>query len=72
MIGGIGFIVLELVNTAYRKEKLNSGNKLTVLGTAAAVALGGFLIEYLKDKSDKAGGKYKVVYVNRNSLRQSF
>ena len=69
MIGGVGFIVLELVNTIYRKEKLNSGNRLPVLGIAAGVALGGFLIEYLQRQAEKAGGKYKVVYVKSNSLR---
>lgn len=69
MIGGVGFIILELVNTAYRKEKLNSGNRLPVLGIAAGVAIGGFLIEYLQRQAEKAGGKYKVVYVKSNSLR---
>ena len=69
IIGGVGFIVLELVNTAYRKEKLNSGNRLTVLGVAAAVAVAGFLWEYLQAQSDKAGGKYKVVYVKSNSIK---
>lgn len=69
IIGGVGFITLELVNTVYRKEKLNSGNRLTVLGVAAAVAAAGILWEYLKAQSDKAGGKYKVVYVRSHSVK---
>ena len=63
MIGGIGFIGLELINTAYRKEALNSGNKLTSLGIAAGVAGAGWLITFVSEKRNKVGGKYKVVYV---------
>jgi hypothetical protein len=61
--GGLGFLVLELVNTAYRKESLTADNKLVPLGIAAGVAATGFAITWFQNKSDKAGGKYKVVYV---------
>jgi hypothetical protein len=62
-VGGVGFLILELVNTAYRKESLTANNKLVPLGIAAGVAATGFAISYFQNQSDKAGGKYKVVYV---------
>jgi hypothetical protein len=65
-LGGVGFIVLELVNTAYRKESISADNKLVPLGIAAGIAATGFAISYFQNKSDKAGGKYKVIYVKNN------
>ncbi|OQP50429.1 hypothetical protein A4H97_00890 [Niastella yeongjuensis] len=64
--GGIGFIVLELVNTAYRKESISEDNKMVSLAIAAGVAATGFAITYFQNKADKAGGKYKVVYVKNS------
>lgn len=63
IIGGIGFIGLELVNTAYRRESLTENNKLTSLGIAAGVAASGFLWNYINKSRNKVGGKYKIVYV---------
>ena len=65
-IGGIGFIILELVNSTYRKESLSENNKALPLAIAAGVAATGFAITYFQNKSDKAGGKYKVVYVKNS------
>jgi hypothetical protein len=65
-IGGIGFIILELVNSTYRKESLSENNKVVPLAIAAGVAATGFAITYFQNKSDKAGGKYKVVYVKNS------
>ncbi|HEY8895147.1 MAG TPA: hypothetical protein VIM79_10045 [Niastella sp.] len=65
-IGGIGFIVLELVNSTYRKESLSENNKVVPLSIAAGVAATGFAITYFQNRSDKAGGKYKVVYVKNS------
>jgi hypothetical protein len=65
-VGGVGFLILELVNTAYRKESITANNKIVPLGIAAGVATAGFAITYFQNKSDKAGGKYKVVYVKNN------
>jgi hypothetical protein len=62
-VGGVAFLVLELVNTGYRKESISANNKLLPLGIAAGVAATGFAISYFQNRSDKAGGKYKVVYV---------
>ena len=63
LLGGSAFIALELVNTAYRKESLNEGNKITSLAIAAAVAGGGLIWQQLQNQAGKAGGKFKVVYV---------
>ena len=65
-LGGVGFLVLELFNTAYRKESISANNKLVPLGIAAGVAATGFAITYFQNRSDKAGGKYKVVYVKNS------
>ena len=63
LIGGIGFIVVELVNTAYRKESLSDGNKIPSIAIAAGVAAAGALWIHFAKKADKAGGKYVVKYV---------
>lgn len=65
-VGGVGFLILELVNTAYRKESITANNKVVPLAIAAGVATAGFAITYFQNKSDKAGGKYKVVYVKNS------
>jgi hypothetical protein len=64
-IGGVGFLVLELINTAYRKDTITD-KKIISLGIAAGVAATGFAITYFQNRSDKAGGKYKVVYVKNS------
>ena len=70
MIGGIGFIVLESVNTIYRKESFNEDNKLLTLGIAAGVAAAGYVWQHLQDRVTKAGGRYKVVYVKIADLKK--
>ena len=71
IIGGVGFIVLELVNTAYRHESINENNKLASLGIAAGVAATGFIWKYIAKKRNKVGGKYKMVYVKAHALEKS-
>jgi len=68
MIGGVGFTVLELVNTAYRRESLNEGNKLEAMGVALGVATTGWLISERKDRALKVGKKFNVVYVKAKTL----
>jgi hypothetical protein len=63
VIGGTGFIILELVNTAYRKESLNEDNKIGTIAIAAGIAGAGFLWQQLQKQKTKAGGKFTVVYV---------
>jgi hypothetical protein len=61
--GGTGYIILELVNTVYRKEPLNEGNKLLSLGIAAGIAGTGILLQTMNNQKDKVGNKYKVHYI---------
>ena len=65
ILGGTAFIVLELVNTAYRKESLSDGNKITVMAIAAGVAVTGIVWKHLQKRSNSSDPKkYKVIYVN--------
>lgn len=70
-LGGTAFIVLEVVNTAYRGESFNEGNKLTVLAIVAGVAATGFLWQHLQNRSTNPGTKYKVVYIDM-TVKKSF
>ncbi|WP_207511233.1 hypothetical protein [Longitalea luteola] len=65
-VGGLGFILLELVNTAYRKESVTANNKVVPLTIAAGVAATGFALTHFQSRADKVGGKYKVVYVKNS------
>lgn len=63
IIGGLGFMGLELINTAYRRESLTQNNKLESLSIAAGVAATGFLWKFISKNRNKVGGKYRVVYI---------
>lgn len=65
--GGIGYNVLELVNTAYRKESLSENNKLAGMGIAAGVAAAGFVWQYAKNQQTKPGKKLKIHYIDMTS-----
>lgn len=69
IIGGTGFIVLELVNTLYRGESLSDGNKLTVMAIAAGIAATGMLWKHLQRRGEKSGKKYKVIYVDMSAKK---
>lgn len=71
VIGGIGFTGLELINTAYRREALNSGNKLESLGIAAGIAGAGIIWQQLKNRRNKVGGKYKPVYIKAGTIENT-
>jgi len=64
VLGGAGFIALELINSAYRGESLSDGNKLTVLAIAAGVAATGLLWQRLQNRSGNGRNKYKIIYVS--------
>lgn len=70
IIGGTGYVLLELINTVYRKESLNENNKLPALGKAAGVAIAGYIWSRLSDENKKkASKKYKVVYIKANEIK---
>jgi len=64
LYGGAGYITLELVNSAYRKESLNEGNKLTTLAVAGGVALTGLVWQELKKSNQRKGKNVTVEYIN--------
>ena len=66
LLGGLGYIVLESVNTLYRKESFSNKGTITTLAIAAAVSGTGLLITQLQNRSQEAGGKFKVVYMKMN------
>jgi hypothetical protein len=71
MIGGVGFIILESVNTIYRKESFNDGKKLASLGIAAGIAVAGYIWQHMQDRATKTdSGRYKVVYVKIADLKK--
>jgi hypothetical protein len=72
MLAGVGYIILESVNTIYRKESFNDDGKLLTLGVAAGVAVAGYLWEHSLAKKNKVGGRYKVVYIKVADLKKSF
>lgn len=63
IIGGTGFIVLELVNSLYRKESLSEDNKLAAMAIAAGVVATGLLWKAIQSRSTGPKAKYKVIYV---------
>lgn len=67
IIGGLGFMGLELINTVYRGESLTQNNKLESLSIAAGAAATGFLWNFISKNRNKVGGKYRVVYVKANT-----
>ena len=67
IIGGLGFMGLELINTAYRGESLTQNNKLESLSISAGAAATGFLWNFISKNRNKVGGKYRVVYVKANT-----
>lgn len=68
MVGGAGFVILELVNTLYREESIRDNNKLPSLAIATGVAATGWLWSWVKNKRDRVGKKYVVQYVRANEI----
>ena len=63
MIGGVGYIVLNVLNGWYRKEPIGDADNLKSLAFAGGVAGGGFLLNRLHRYREKNGKKYKINYV---------
>jgi hypothetical protein len=64
IIGGAGYIFLNLVNGNYFNQSLTENNNLQHLSIAAAAVAAGVLIQYLSHHGNHNGGKYRVVYVH--------
>ncbi len=64
-IGGGGYLVLELVNGAYRHESIDANNKLPSLIIAAGVMAAGITWSSLHKNRMVRPEKYKVIYVHK-------
>jgi len=69
IVGGSGFVILELINGLYRKESFNANNRLVSLGIGAGVALAGALWMHAKNKKENGKTKLNVVYVKAGSIQ---
>lgn len=65
---GIGFFILELVNSIGRKESIQDHNNLTTLGISSVTAAGGYVWTKLHKNRNKVGGKYKALYVKAGTV----
>lgn len=68
MIGGSAFLILETVNTLYRKESFSDNKRLVSMGIAAGVAAAGFLWNNARNNKDNKPNKLNVVYVKAGSI----
>lgn len=68
MAGGVGFFVLETVNTIYRKESFSDNNRLLSMGISAAVAAAGYMWARAKVKKENGENKLNVIYVKAGSI----
>ncbi|NML19960.1 hypothetical protein HHL16_03695 [Pseudoflavitalea sp. G-6-1-2] len=69
MVGGVGFIALESINTLIRGDSFSDNNKLVSLGIAAGVAAAGYFWMLQKTRKENSNGKMKVVYVKAGSIK---
>lgn len=64
-IGGLGYVVLELVNGQYRHEQVDAHNKTPSLLVAGAVAAGGIVWSRLQHAAERRPQRYEVLYVHK-------
>lgn len=68
MVAGVGFLILETVNTIYRKESFSDNNRLITMGIAAGVAAAGYFWNKAKNNKEKKQNNLNVVYVKAGSI----
>ena len=66
IIGGSGYIALNLINGAYLKEPVTDSKNLGKLGVAAGAIGTGLLINYIR----KHRRKYKIEYIHMNDVKK--
>ena len=62
--GGLGYDVVNVVNTIYFKQSLTTSQNLTNLGIATAVGVAGTVLKSNYGNPYRKSHKYRVVYVN--------
>lgn len=70
MIGGIGYIGLNLINGKYLKEPLSDTRNRRSLAITLGVTGSGFALNRFKKYSNRNGKRYRVIYVRMDG-RQS-
>lgn len=68
LVGGAGFLILETVNTLYRKESFSDNNRLLTMGIAAGVAAAGYFWGKANANRENKKNKLNVVYVKAGSI----
>jgi hypothetical protein len=68
VVGGVGFLILETVNTIYRKESFSDNNRLLTMGIAAGVAAAGYFWGKAQNNKENKKNKLQVVYVKAGSI----
>ena len=66
ILGGTGYILLNVINGGYLHESITSSKNLTSLGIAAGAIGTGLLINFLIKHSNK----YHIEYVNMNEVKK--
>jgi len=66
IIGGSGYIALNLINGAYQHQSVTSSKNLTSLGIAAGAITAGLLVNYISRHKNK----FHVEYVHMNETKK--
>ncbi len=66
ILGGTGYILLNIINGGYLHESITSSKNLTSLGIAAGAIGAGLLINFLIKHSNK----YHIEYVNMSDVKK--
>jgi hypothetical protein len=66
IIGGTGYMLLNVINGAYLHQSITSSKNLTSLGIAAGAVGTGFLVNYLLKHSKR----YHIEYVHMNDVKK--
>ena len=67
IVGGLGYVALNLINGAYLHESVSNKENMKKLGIAVGVAGGGFLLQYLQIRSERNIKKYRIDYIRMNT-----
>jgi len=66
MIGGLGYIGLNLINGKYLKQPLSDTENRKSLAIALGVAGTGFALSRIQKYSNRNGKRYNIIYVRMN------
>ncbi len=70
MIGGLGYIALNLINSGYLGESVSDPENLTSLAIAAGVAIAGLTLNRIYNYHKRNGMLYRIKYINMNDKNE--